>query len=117
LQTGNWNDDHDPFDPLKLDSPGSTMLPAALANDPWRGYRLMPLIFSAGADGKTDIVAAQSTTTFDYSATSPYANDPYAKATGPSGDPMDRMMGTPFDEDSDGFDHMDNITNHALGVR
>lgn len=110
LQTGNWNDDHDPFDPLKVDAPGSPILPASIQNDAWRGYRLMPLIYSAGPDGKTDIVAARGTATFDYSATTPLRIDPYSK------DDV-RMMGTPFDEDVDGFDHMDNITNHALGVR
>jgi prepilin-type N-terminal cleavage/methylation domain-containing protein len=111
MQTGNWADDHDPFDPLRIDAVTST--------DSWRGYRLTPLIYSSGADGKPDIVGALKDVTFDYSVTTPQPNDPYAKATGGSdGAPLERMMGTPFDDDQDGsIDHMDNITNHALGVR
>ncbi|MDZ4780882.1 MAG: type II secretion system protein [Planctomycetia bacterium] len=117
LHTGNWVEDHDPFDPLKLDSPGSSVLPAAMANDVWRGYRMMPLIYSAGSDGKQDITRATTPDVFDYSTTAPLPNDPYAKADGSSGKPLDRMMGSPFDEDGDGLDHLDNITNHALEVR
>ncbi len=118
LQTGNWVDDHDPFDPMRLDSPGSTVLPAVLANDPWRGYRLMPLIFSAGSDGIQGIARAVQNVTFDYSATTPLANDPYSKSADNS-TALTRMMGSPYDEEgNDGnYEHLDNITNHALEVR
>jgi len=118
LQTGNWQDDHDPFDPLKLDSPGSAVLPAALSNDPWRGYRLTPLIYSMGSDGVGGIARADTGVTLDYSAMAPLPNDPYTKSADSSGNPIDRMMGSPFDEGNDGtYEHVDNITNHALEVR
>jgi hypothetical protein len=118
LQTGNWADDHDPFDPLRLDNPGSPGLPAPAINDVWRGYRLVPLIYSAGPDGVLGIARADSAKELNYSATSPFPNDPYAKSFEVSGTPIDRMMGSPGDEDGDGsYEHIDNITNHALEVR
>jgi hypothetical protein len=61
LQNGDRNADQDPFDAMKVDHlvaqdfPLSTDDRNHIRDDAWRGYRLMPLIFSAGPDGKYDI--------------------------------------------------------------
>lgn len=75
---------------------------------------MTPLIYSAGPDGKSDIKSFVSG--FTYSSTQPMPNDPYVKFPDPAS-PTGPMLGTPMDFDNDGFDHTDNITNHALEVR
>lgn len=87
--------DHDPFDPRKVDpSPSYVGTP--------RGYRLTPLVYSAGADQRFDIQAK---------ATTPSAsiNDPYYVPM--SGIPM----GGFYDNDGDGGDDsLDNIHGHLI---
>lgn len=129
LQNGDTKADHDPYDPLLVDAIPAQVTPFALsaaqrqtlANDRWRGYRLMPLIVSAGPDGKYDIKTDDgvqgSGNDLNYSINQPLPNDPYQKF--PYTDSPERpMIGTPFDDDNDGtIDHVDNLTNHALEVR
>ena len=82
---------HDAFDPLKIDMPPT---PGALPN---RGWRMFPLVYSAGVDGQLDIATG---------STDP--NDPYAaNASG-------LYAGEPQDGFTDGLSHLDNITNHSL---
>lgn len=124
LQTGDSDADHDPFDPLDMDGAGDFIpfnLTAAqrqgISNDRWRGYRLMPLIYSAGPDGIFDITREYKANNVDYSLPQPLPNDPYMKLPD-NANQGEMMIGTPGDADVDGsIDHMDNITNHALGVR
>jgi prepilin-type N-terminal cleavage/methylation domain-containing protein len=72
--------DHDPFDARNVE-------PAA--------YHLIPLIYSAGPDGKYDIE-------IDYNFQ--FQGDPYANPA----------IGQPVDENGDGMNHHDNITNHQI---
>jgi prepilin-type N-terminal cleavage/methylation domain-containing protein len=72
--------DHDPFDTRNVKP-----------ND----YHLIPLIYSAGSDGKYDIE-------IDYNFQ--FQGDPYANPA----------IGQPVDENGDGLNHHDNITNHQL---
>jgi len=98
LQTGDVDKDHDPFDPLRLDA---------------RAYRLMPLIFSTGSDGESDIWAKNA-------VTGAPLNDPYdtpAAGSGlPAGTPMTAENTVGLSSLGEGR-HIDNITNHALEVR
>ena len=110
LQTGDPDNDHDPFDPLRTD--------VQLNGGPPRGYRLAPLIYSAGSDGETDIWAKNKIT----AANSADLIDPYytpAVTDGlPAGTPMIKENTQNFAPDDQGEGRfMDNITNHALGVR
>ncbi|MGI8977781.1 MAG: prepilin-type N-terminal cleavage/methylation domain-containing protein [Pirellulaceae bacterium] len=88
----------DPFDPLKVDF---RYRDAGFANDP---IAIRPLIWSAGPDKKHDIGVSGAVA----SSTNP-PNDPYYNGG--------TLAGTPYDFDSDGLDHADNITNHDLEAR
>ena len=74
---------HDPFDTRRIHS---------------AAFHLIPLIYSAGGDGKYDIELD-----FDYS----FEGDPYGNLA----------IGQPVDEDGDGLNHHDNITNHHIEQR
>ena len=82
---------HDPFDPLKTDMP--TAAP--------RGWRTVPLIYSAGEDGAQDIWSVSDL------LTEPPISwiDPYYQKAG------DPLPGEAFDTDGEGFGDLDNITN------
>lgn len=92
--------DHDPFDPSKVDPPAGSP-------NPDRGFRLTPLIYSGGPDREYDINAALPTG----SATG-VLNDPYYIPSLPS-----LPLGTPYDFDGTGLSHFDNLTNHAQEAR
>jgi hypothetical protein len=107
MQTGDPVNDHDPFDPRKVDT---------------LAYRVFPLIYSAGPDGAYGDDAG-GTSPFgieghsgpvDPSSTFVNLNDPYAPAPDGSGDPIFR--GTPLEEHA-GIGPSDNIFNQALGIR
>lgn len=86
IQTNDPANNHDPFDTRRVD---------AVA------FHLIPLIYSAGADGKYDIE-------LDYSYQ--FQGNPYANLN----------IGVPQDDvaDPDGtLSHYDNITNHAMDQR
>ncbi len=103
LHTGDPENDHDPFDPLRIDVPTGT--------EPYRGMRLVPLIYSSGPDGESDIWNRNANADL---------NDPYFLPAAGQG----LLAGTPMTaENTQGLPtqgegrHMDNLTNHALGVR
>ncbi len=90
---------HDWFDPLKVDVPFSApQTPPAP-----RGYRILPLIYSAGPDGVNDIYSVSGSAT-------PYFNG--------GGTPNTYLAGTPADTNNDGsIGAGDNITNQELDTR
>jgi hypothetical protein len=75
--------DHDPFDTRNID---------------WYAFKMVPLIYSAGADGQYDI---------NLTAGYVFAGNPY----------QEMSLGQPADIDGDGLNHHDNITNHAMDQR
>ena len=109
--------DHDPFDPFKVDM-DQTSDPTD--NSKPRGWRLMPLIYSAGPDGIYDIKAESydsGGSVYQY-AGSPYIENP---AITPQ---VNSTMGSPMDSDNTSvtatesansvLNHYDNIHNHRL---
>ncbi|QDS98025.1 type II secretion system protein [Adhaeretor mobilis] len=82
--------DHDPFDPFRRDRVVSS--PQNYLQDENPAFRLVPLIYSSGADGESGI----NSKTDDYIA----SLDPYEPGSG-------TFVGTP-----DGDVFIDNITNH-----
>ena len=84
LGEGNEENDHDPFDTRRVDG---------------FAFHLIPLVYSAGADGKYDI---------NLVAGYVFNGNPYA----------DMDLGRPTDVDGDGsLNHHDNITNHRIDQR
>lgn len=112
LQSVDPENDHDPFDPYKLE----------LETDPAKplsGYRLVPLIYSAGSDGVYGINHDLDHLFFG----SPYCyfsgSDLVANKAGgtlKATDANDSMTG-PATGNSNDSDHYDNIHNHRLEVR
>jgi prepilin-type N-terminal cleavage/methylation domain-containing protein len=96
----------DPFNPLRIDPKQYDMSHP----DYPRNFALLPLIFSAGPDGKYDINVVGN---LNYSSLVP-PNNPYYVPAVPTAFPV----GTPMDADGDGeLSFMDNITNHAIDTR
>jgi prepilin-type N-terminal cleavage/methylation domain-containing protein len=102
---------HDPFDPLRLDMPPPAETATLLRTEPsaFAGFRLYPLIYSAGADGQVDLLDTYADLT-----TEKPSNDPYFDPA-PSTTTAEKWLGAPYDHDSDGLNHLDNIHNHQLG--
>jgi len=107
LQTGDPVADHDPFDPLKQDDDA---------------FRLIPLIFSYGPDGKSDINrgASSSGGEFAYTATGDSITSVTLHTTDPDGD--GHYIGQPLDGETylpepSELDHYDNIHNHRIEGR
>lgn len=94
--------DHDPFDSRKIDM-------AELDEQP-RGWRLVPLIYSAGPDGIYDI---WTTSVDDEDKAKVYKGNPYADKLGVPFD-MDNTSETAPGDANGSLDHYDNVTNHAL---
>ena len=93
--------DHDPFDQRNTDTQN--------AAKSWTGWRLVPLIYSAGPDGIYDIKAGVSNTG-GYS----YTGDPYE---GDMGLPMDMdntSVTAPLPAPNGSLDHYDNLHNHRI---
>ncbi len=99
LQTGDYKDDHDPFDPLRID-------PTA--------FRMVPYIYSAGPDKQ-------------YGIAHEVPGNPWVFQYGfmtTDGTRVDRIyehgasrpIGEPRADASGTFTHYDNITNHSLGM-
>jgi prepilin-type N-terminal cleavage/methylation domain-containing protein len=82
IQSGDPVTDHDPFDTRNLE-------PDA--------FHLIPLIYSAGRDGQSDIGTLPEVV----DATNPYTSE-------------NRKLGEPVDIDGDGPNHYDNIDNHHM---
>jgi len=131
LMSGDADGDHDPFDPFRRDqegvmSPFATNFPGTAILGPRAhmqtirdrnnidvisAYRLVPLIYSAGPDGETDIDDLVAT----IASLDPYAIDPI---TPPAGSVFvsgvsNFVFGLPKDLNNDGDDNsIDNIHNH-----
>lgn len=107
MQTGNPDDDHDPFDPRRVDT---------------LAFRLFPLIYSAGPDGAYSEEGSGNSPfgieghsgPIDPASTRVNLNDPYAPSPNNAGAYVFR--GTPLDE-SAGIGPNDNIFNQKLQVR
>lgn len=137
LMSDDTDADHDPFDPFRR-----SVIPAVAANNiQWPqyedypgavqnyvrslrggnipsggqvGFRLVPLIFSAGPDGIPDIVLARG---IDMSDPDQGALNPYF----PNDENDNYAMGGPVSKNSPEFDgtdeSIDNITNHLIDGR
>lgn len=126
LMSGDANSDHDPFDPFGRDQydpysgdlqrgarPPASLYPVDSAfitalSDPIGAFRLVPLVYSAGGDGITDINNSGGFVT---------GLDPYALDPDP---PNDFQFGVPEDDQNnpDGEDNsIDNIHNHLQDGR
>ncbi|MAT68041.1 MAG: hypothetical protein CMJ58_00800 [Planctomycetaceae bacterium] len=124
VMTGDAQTDHDPFDPFRVTPPVAlepvnpsrqTLIPTQYANAMnglVAGFRLLPLIYSRGADGDSDLTALSSSTA-PFNQTFGYL-DPYQLTRDP--DLGDYYLGIPSDGDEDGDEGwLDNVTNHNLG--
>jgi prepilin-type N-terminal cleavage/methylation domain-containing protein len=98
----------DPFDPLKIDPRWNPSVSGMTGLYP---FELRPLVVCAGPDRQHDLYAPGFT--YHANASNPL-NDPYAFHVTPIGN---KWSGQPFDQDGDGLNHSDNITNHGLGLR
>jgi prepilin-type N-terminal cleavage/methylation domain-containing protein len=98
----------DPFDPLKIDPRWDPRQSGMQGVYP---FELRPLVVCAGPDRQHDLYAPGFT--YHANASNPL-NDPYAYHVTPIGN---KWAGQPFDQDGDGLNHSDNITNHGLGLR
>lgn len=95
------DEDHDPFDPMKVDRRPDPNSPPDLANNRPRAWRLLPFIFSAGRDDVYDV--SQLAASGDYF----WNNDTYTQD-----------FGMPTDGGNDGdFGHYDNVHNHRVEAR
>ncbi len=123
LMTGDADADHDPLDPFRRDQPQdpTTMVPIDLyptgaqlvidamrrrnaLDPPLSGFRLLPLVYSAGADEDSDIITSGDEVVVD----------PYLDYT--SGNPFTQTerptLGGLFRNDNDGDNWIDNLHNH-----
>jgi prepilin-type N-terminal cleavage/methylation domain-containing protein len=89
--------DHDPFDPRKVDM--RNMSQAASATNYPRGWRLVPLIYSAGPDGEYGVAFDGALSAYTWN------QDTYSQ-----------VWGLPVQKDGS-WVHFDNIHNHRLEVR
>ena len=116
MQTASVND-HDPFDPRNIDM--AAVNAAGVPDDPLdppRGWRLMPLIYSAGPDGIYDIHRDRTWMFLG----SPYYhidNQEFGdfNQSGRPDDSTTNTSVTAYDEGGNGsLDHYDNIHNHRI---
>lgn len=105
--------DHDPFDPRKLDLDRST---AAAAQPPRGGWRLVPLIYSAGPDGIYGVnhEGGYAFTGNPYVYPDPRLAGPYnvVLAGGPVAIGDGNVIPNGPTENSSNEDYLDNIHNH-----
>jgi prepilin-type N-terminal cleavage/methylation domain-containing protein len=123
--------DHDPFDLYRRQQstarPSSNQIPNTMSDlrpyiarlreirDPQypSGYRLLPLVYSSGPDGISDINTSPGIGVFSNDV----QLDPYALDPNPTGDDEEYQFGQPMDDpdDPDGDDNwLDNIHNHLI---
>jgi len=101
--------DHDPFDTRQVDMSEDPNDPA----DPPRGWRLLPLICSAGPDGIYDIsfsVITDPGPPVEYYA---YRGNPYSSPIGIPENVETTSVTAPGPANGS-LDHYDNITNHRI---
>ena len=129
LMSGDADSDHDPMDVFRRDQLPAPIWPhpnvyrdpdtnvvtvnplwiQELSNDT-PAFRLVPLVYSAGADGETDIDDQAYAGSPPVSSLDPYAIDPSITSL-VSGDNF--VFGVPRDMNSDGDDNsIDNVHNH-----
>lgn len=105
LQSGNHLTDHDPFDSYRVDVQSETV----------GAFRLVPLIYSAGADGDADLATGRT------AGIHPLASQQdlvyHAGPLAVLGLPLDDQTDDDFDNDNDGENWHDNIHNHDQSVR
>lgn len=105
LMSGDADADHDPFDPFRRDQQNTGSSYSWLSdNEP--AYRLVPLIFSNGSDGDSDINVPRDIDVTTPPSTRPL--DPYASIYD------GEKLGLAADRDGDGEGWHDNIHNHLL---
>ncbi|TWU28287.1 prepilin-type N-terminal cleavage/methylation domain-containing protein [Bythopirellula polymerisocia] len=140
LMAGDTTTDHDPFDPFKRNL--ADVLPAGGSAYPLNdvfvrqavdqlrgtnnstsnqltGFRLVPLIYSSGPDGISDINTAGNRSIISSGiALDPYAIDPAFSTLSFSPTTPNYQTGLPSDGNNDGEDNsVDNIHNHVLDNR
>ena len=129
LMHGNADADHDPIDVYRRDQfqdplPRPTSYPPVIdtaffteLDDQNHAFRLVPLVYSAGPDGETDIDDIPT----DGTSVPPTSFDPYAYESSLPGPgilfvdipPFNYVFGLPYDKNEDGDDNsIDNIHNH-----
>ena len=120
------DNDHDPFDVFRRDqaeaprvrSQSYPVVPIWIdeLRDDFPAFRLVPLIYSSGPDGETDIDDLPYTSSPPPSSLNPFAVDPSPAGTFFETFPSYYyVFGHPFDRNSDGTDNsIDNIHNHLL---
>lgn len=96
------SDDFDPFDLFHVDQVETTDIDQDDMSGA-RGWRLVPLIYSAGGDEETGLYFGDEYVV----VTNPYANDTDADETG------FQRLGAPFDPETP----VDNIHNHYISTR
>lgn len=110
LMSANAETDHDPFDAFRVQIPPIPTPPGGN-----RGYRLVPLIYSAGADGITDLYEAN-----DAIVLNPYARYSYQGIDAKLGIPLNPFaapLGIGSADNDDGENYLDNIHNHLQDNR
>jgi len=136
LMLGDASSDHDSFDAFRRDQlnsfgPALGAYPSTVIatmvqelRDTTSAFRLVPLIYSAGSDGETDIDDLPYTGGAPPTTLNPYAVDP--NTVGPvfvptqPADPNfeNFVLGLPTDKNQDGDDNsLDNIHNHLQDNR
>lgn len=102
IQSGNPTLDHDPFDSRKVQA---------------GAYKLIPLIYSGGRDGR--YLKVPNSTNYAWNFDIATGFDPVANTDiHYSGDPFANMaIGQPVDYHSDGLNYLDNIHNHRIEQR
>jgi len=104
-------EDHDPFDPRRLDMSADP----TNSNDPPRGWRLVPLIYSGGPDVWFDDTAQQW---HGYGLSIDDTSNPYVWRPALADSPYVRGWGLPVrDSISQSWVHYDNIHNHRIEPR
>ncbi len=96
IQVANANTNHDPFDPRHADT---------------GAYHLIPLIYSAGSDGKYGLDIEK----YYQFVGDPFGTFGFACSSGGAAAPM--AIGSPTADDGSLTDFYDNITNHNIEMR
>lgn len=97
--------DHDPFDIFRLQNPAN---PIPVGGN--TGYRLVPLVYSSGQDGISDLFVAN-----DAIVLNPYAIYSYQGVDAKLGTPLNPLappLGVGNADNDDGENYLDNIHNH-----
>ena len=98
--------DHDPFDTRKVDTVVVEKIDGTTYNLA-TGWRLVPLIYSVGPDGKDGLVSGEE---YQYNG-NPYCTLKNTKTSKLVG------VGAPNDAPDEDGTHLDNITNHHIEMR